>query len=79
MYEPCALFFTNLSERALRHKFARLFEMSSLLNLETLSELQEFYSEMKSWRLTPDEIRKVLALRVDFDVAEADRDMLLPF
>merc|ERR550537_336825 len=70
-------FFTNLSERALRHKFARLFEMSSLLNLESLAELQEFYGEMKNWRLQPEEIRKVLGLRVDFDLAEAERDMLL--
>jgi hypothetical protein len=72
-------FFTNLSERALRHKFARLFEMSSLLNLESLAELQEIYGEMKTWRLNSDEIRKVLSLRVDFDLAEAERDMLLPF
>merc|ERR1712037_493107 len=50
-------FFTSVSEQALRHKFARLFEMSSLLNLENIEELQELYGETKSWRLEIEEIR----------------------
>merc|ERR1712178_656198 len=60
-------FFTNVSEQALRHKFARLLEMSTLLNLENATELRELYSEMRQWRLTPEEMRKLLASRVDFD------------
>jgi hypothetical protein len=65
-------FFTNISEQALRHKFARLFEMAGLLSLETLAELREHYSETRSWRLTGDEIRKLVAARIDFRATEAD-------
>merc|ERR1712060_911780 len=54
-------FFTNVSEQALRHKFARLFEMSSLENIE---ELHELYGEAKSWRLESEEIRKLISSRV---------------
>lgn len=71
-------FFTDVSEQALRHKFARLLEMSTLLNLENAAELRELYSEMRTWRLTADEIRKLLASRVDFDATEADLELLLP-
>merc|ERR1712228_945506 len=71
-------FFTNVSEQALRHKFALLFEMSSLLNLENIEELQELYGEMRSWRLEAEEIRKLLTSRVDFDVTAADLHAILP-
>ncbi|CAE8691685.1 unnamed protein product, partial [Polarella glacialis] len=72
-------FFTNVSEQALRHKFARLFEMSSLLNLEGVDELREMSSEIRTWRLAPDEIRKLLHSRSDFDASEVEIDRLLPY
>eukprot|EP00440_Ansanella_granifera_P043347 gb/GFBE01046988.1/.p1 GENE.gb/GFBE01046988.1/~~gb/GFBE01046988.1/.p1 ORF type:complete len:759 (+),score=195.53 gb/GFBE01046988.1/:1-2277(+) len=71
-------FFTNVSEQALRHKFARLFEMSSLLNLESVEELREICSEIRTWRLSPDETRKLLASRSDFDATKEQIDRLLP-
>jgi hypothetical protein len=71
-------FFTGVSEQALRHKFSRLLEMSTLLNLENATELREMYSEMRTWRLTAEEIRKLLGSRVDFDATEAELDLLLP-
>mmetsp|Transcript_63385 Transcript_63385/g.182461 ORF Transcript_63385/g.182461 Transcript_63385/m.182461 type:complete len:760 (+) Transcript_63385:54-2333(+) len=71
-------FFTNVSEQALRHKFARLFEMSSLLSLESVDELQELLGDVRESRLTPDEIRKLLASRVDLDASEAELSRLLP-
>eukprot|EP00415_Alexandrium_ostenfeldii_P001134 UN1134 len=71
-------FFTNISEQVLRYKFARLFEMSSLLTLESASELCELYGETRSWRLAPDEARKLLLSRVDFDISEKDLDLILP-
>jgi hypothetical protein len=71
-------FFTSVSEQALRHKFARLLEMSTLLNLENAAELRELYSETRTWRLTADEIRKLLASRVDFDATEEELAVLLP-
>ncbi|CAK9016680.1 unnamed protein product [Durusdinium trenchii] len=70
-------FFTSVSEQALRHKFARLFEMSSLLNLESLEELRELCSELK-WRLAPDEVRQLLLSRSDFEATEEQIDYLLP-
>ncbi|CAJ1359243.1 unnamed protein product [Effrenium voratum] len=63
-------FFTSVSEQALRHKFARLFEMSSLLNLESVDELRELCSELKTWRLTDEEVRKLLLSRSDFEATE---------
>jgi len=71
-------FFTSVSEQALRHKFARLFEMSSLLNLESVAELRELYGEMRTWRLAPEEARKLLSSRVDFDATPAELQVLLP-
>lgn len=71
-------FFTNVSEQALRHKFARLLEMSTLLNLENATELRELDSEMKTWRITPEEMRKLLGSRVDFGATEMELDLLLP-
>ncbi|KAJ3298327.1 Golgi transport complex subunit 4 [Borealophlyctis nickersoniae] len=55
-----------------RDKFARLNQMSTLLNLESLDEVQECLGGAKggggavTWRLTANEVRKVLAMRVDF-------------
>eukprot|EP00929_Paragymnodinium_shiwhaense_P007701 TRINITY_DN111610_c0_g1_i1.p1 TRINITY_DN111610_c0_g1~~TRINITY_DN111610_c0_g1_i1.p1 ORF type:complete len:753 (-),score=261.59 TRINITY_DN111610_c0_g1_i1:71-2329(-) len=69
-------FFTSVSEQALRHKFARLFEMSSILSLESVSELRELYGETRSWRLTPEEMRKLITSRVDLPATEADLEGL---
>jgi len=71
-------FFTSVSEQALRHKFARLLEMTSLVTLENANELRELYSETRTWRLAPDEIRKLLGSRIDLDVTQGDLDLLLP-
>lgn len=71
-------FFTSVSEHALRHKFARLFEMSSILNLESTEELRDLCNEMRTWRLTSEEMQKLLISRTDFDATEAEIKMLLP-
>mmetsp|Transcript_22573 Transcript_22573/g.59618 ORF Transcript_22573/g.59618 Transcript_22573/m.59618 type:complete len:756 (+) Transcript_22573:50-2317(+) len=71
-------FFTNVSEQALRHKFARLFEMASILNLESVDELRDLFGETRTWRLAPDEIRKLIDNRTDFHAAKMDLDMILP-
>ncbi|CAK0895332.1 unnamed protein product [Prorocentrum cordatum] len=71
-------FFTSVSEQALRHKFARLFEMSSLLSLEGVEELRDICGELRSWRLSPEEIRTLLEARTDFDATQRDLNMLLP-
>lgn len=71
-------FFTNVSEQALRHKFARLFDMATLLSLESVDELREAFGELRNLKLSPDEMRKLLGSRTDFDASEADLELLLP-
>jgi len=52
--------------------------MTSLVTLENANELRELYSETRTWRLAPDEIRKLLGSRIDLDVTQGDLDLLLP-
>lgn len=57
------------SSRSVRHQFARLLQISRLLNLERPSELLDYWGAnagSMTWRLTPGEIRNVLGLRQDF-------------
>ncbi|KAI4328981.1 hypothetical protein L6164_021291 [Bauhinia variegata] len=61
--------FSNMTQRTVRDKFARLTQMATILNLEKVSEILDFWGENSgpmTWRLTPAEVRRVLALRVDF-------------
>ncbi|CEM07052.1 unnamed protein product [Vitrella brassicaformis CCMP3155] len=66
---------TAISDQSIRHKFGRLSEMGSLLNLETLAEFEDLWSPSsgRSWRLSPDEIYQVLSLRVDFPPRELSK------
>eukprot|EP00812_Abedinium_dasypus_P008357 NODE_2123_length_989_cov_375.291221.p2 GENE.NODE_2123_length_989_cov_375.291221~~NODE_2123_length_989_cov_375.291221.p2 ORF type:complete len:285 (-),score=110.26 NODE_2123_length_989_cov_375.291221:117-971(-) len=70
-------YFTNVSEQALRHRFARLLDMSSLLNVESIEEVREIYSDMKTLRLTNEEICKLVSSRVEFDTNPADLQLML--
>ncbi|KAF7139386.1 hypothetical protein RHSIM_Rhsim07G0007000 [Rhododendron simsii] len=61
--------FSSMTQRTARDKFARLTQMATILNLEKVSEIPDFWGENSgpmSWRLTPDEVRRMLRLRVDF-------------
>ncbi|TYI39498.1 hypothetical protein ES332_A02G102700v1 [Gossypium tomentosum] len=61
--------FSGMTQRTVRDKFARLTQMATILNLEKVSEILDFWGENSgpmTWRLTPAEIRRVLSLRVDF-------------
>jgi len=52
-----------------RDKFARLTQMATILNLEKVSEILDYWGENSgpmTWRLTPAEVRRILGLRVDF-------------
>ncbi|XP_022179383.1 conserved oligomeric Golgi complex subunit 4 isoform X2 [Myzus persicae] len=63
-------YFGGASAWPVREKFARLVQVTTVLNLERASDLNEFSnpdSGMRfSWKLTPDCIRQILRLRVDF-------------
>ncbi|MBA0765392.1 hypothetical protein Gotri_014598, partial [Gossypium trilobum] len=61
--------FSGMTQRTVRDKFARLTQMATILNLEKVSEILDFWGENSgpmTWRLTPAEVRRVLSLRVDF-------------
>ncbi|EPS69058.1 hypothetical protein M569_05707, partial [Genlisea aurea] len=61
--------FSNMTQRTIRDKFSRLTQMATILNLEKVSEILDFWGENSgpmTWRLTPAEVRRVLGLRVDF-------------
>ena len=62
-------YFSNHTQRAVRGEFARLMQMASLLNLEKVSEVLDYWGEnsgQMTWRLTPSEVRRTLSRRVDF-------------
>ncbi|XP_037085563.1 conserved oligomeric Golgi complex subunit 4-like [Pollicipes pollicipes] len=58
-----------------RDRLARLSQMATLLNLEQVSEIAEYWgsSAAMTWKLTPAEVRKVMLLRVDFKPEEVKR------
>lgn len=61
--------FSSMTQRTVRDKFARITQMATILNLEKVSEILDFWGENSgpmTWRLTPAEVRRVLGLRVDF-------------
>ncbi|KAG9452153.1 hypothetical protein H6P81_005057 [Aristolochia fimbriata] len=61
--------FSAMATRTVRDKFARLTQIATILNLEKVSEILDFWGENSgpmTWRLTPAEVRRVLSLRVDF-------------
>ncbi|KAI3877335.1 hypothetical protein MKX03_026392 [Papaver bracteatum] len=61
--------FSGMTQRTVREKFSRLTQMATILNLEMVSEILDFWGENArpvTWRLTPAEVRRVLGLTVDF-------------
>ncbi|XP_034738693.1 conserved oligomeric Golgi complex subunit 4 [Etheostoma cragini] len=62
-------YLTTVTTWTIRDKFARLTQMATILNLERVTEILDYWgpnSGPLTWRLTPAEVRQVLALRVDF-------------
>jgi hypothetical protein len=60
-------FFTTQSEISVRNKFAKLTDISCVLNLESVDEFLELYGGRGKLRLTVEEIKTVLLLRLDFN------------
>ncbi|KAI7900656.1 COG4 transport protein-domain-containing protein [Cokeromyces recurvatus] len=66
-------YLSTLSEWLSRDKFTRLNQIATLLNFEEPTEIYDFWGNKTgsiSWRLTVTEVKKVLALRLDFDADE---------
>ncbi|KAJ1081884.1 hypothetical protein NDU88_002056 [Pleurodeles waltl] len=62
-------YLTTVTTWTIRDKFARLSQMATILNLERVTEILDYWgpnSGPLTWRLTPAEVRQVLALRNDF-------------
>ena len=57
--------FSSMTQRTVRDKFARLTQMATILNLEKVTEIEDYWGEM-TWRFTPAEARRILGLRIDF-------------
>jgi len=75
-FRAVSSYFSSKTQRTVRDKFARLTQMSSLLNLEKVNEVNEIWGENSgsiTWRLTPMEVRKVLLLRVEFPQDQIQR------
>ncbi|XP_062500897.1 conserved oligomeric Golgi complex subunit 4-like [Corticium candelabrum] len=69
-------YLSNITQWTVRDKFAKLTQMATVLNLERVGEILEYWGPKSgplTWRLTPSEVRKVLALRVDFRKEDIDR------
>ncbi len=61
-------FLTSVTTWTIRDKFARLTQMSTLLNLESVEEIADIWgsgsgSSATTWRITPAEARQLLGLR----------------
>ena len=69
-------FFSSLTQRPVRDMLARLTQIATLLNVESLQEVSEYWNSM-DWRLKPVEVKRVLRLRRDFSqdaIARLDLD-----
>lgn len=66
-------FFNSVATRPVRDRFSRLTQMASLLQVDKVEEIFDYWtSDAQVWRLTPREVKKVLALRVEFKRSEID-------
>ncbi|CAH3192246.1 unnamed protein product [Porites evermanni] len=59
-------YLTAVTQWTIRDKFARLTQIATILNLEKVGEIMDYWganSGPMTWRLTPAEVRQVLSLR----------------
>ncbi|GES75395.1 conserved oligomeric Golgi complex subunit 4-like [Rhizophagus clarus] len=69
-------YFSAKMQWPFRDKFTRLNQISTLLNLESLSEIHDYWGSTTkatssiTWRLTVTEIKKIVGLRIDFNAEE---------
>ncbi|SPP81705.1 conserved oligomeric Golgi complex subunit 4 [Drosophila guanche] len=71
-------YLTGATSWSVRDKMTRISQIATVLNLDKVSELSEFWSpdsnkEMPSWHLTLNEVRAILALRIDFRIEDIKR------
>lgn len=69
-------FLATATSWSVRDKMIRLTQIATLLNLEKLAEVQDYWDPNEgetTWRLTVSEVRQILALRIDFKMEEIKR------
>lgn len=71
-------YLTDVTSWSVRDKMTRLTQIATVLNLEKVEELSDYWgpdneNEAPSWRLTPQEVRTLLALRIDFRIDDIKR------
>nr|XP_016945408.1 conserved oligomeric Golgi complex subunit 4 [Drosophila suzukii] len=71
-------YLTGATSWSVRDKMTRISQIATLLNLDKISELSEYWNpennkEMSSWHLTPNEVRTFLTLRNDFRIEDIKR------
>ncbi|EDW87946.1 conserved oligomeric Golgi complex subunit 4 [Drosophila yakuba] len=71
-------YLTGATSWSVRDKMTRISQIATLLNLDKISELAEYWNpennkEMSSWHLTPNEVRTFLTLRNDFRIEDIKR------
>ena len=59
-------YLSSVTQWTVREKFTRLLQISTLLNLEQVEEVNELPIHSTSWKITPAEMRQILSLREDF-------------
>ncbi|XP_011191365.1 conserved oligomeric Golgi complex subunit 4 [Zeugodacus cucurbitae] len=68
----------GITSWSVRDKMTRLTQIATILNLEKVEEFSDYWrpdneNESPSWRLTPQEVRTLLALRIDFRIDDIKR------
>ncbi|KAH8350733.1 hypothetical protein KR084_005657 [Drosophila pseudotakahashii] len=71
-------YLTGATSWSVRDKMTRISQIATLLNLDKISELSEYWNpvnnkEMSTWHLTPNEVRTFLTLRNDFRIEDIKR------
>ncbi|KAI1285373.1 Conserved oligomeric Golgi complex subunit 4 [Halotydeus destructor] len=77
-------YLTSATGWVIRDKFARLNQISLLLNMDSVSEVCEYFSShhiaeshtLAALKLTPSDVRKFMRLRSDFDSTEIKKAVL---
>ena len=60
----------QVTQRTIRDKFAVLSQMGTLLSLESVAEVLDYWNSNTTWRLTDAQVREILGQRADFDPLE---------
>lgn len=69
-------YLTAATTWSVRDKFARLTQIATILNLDRVAEISDYWGTDEStptWRLTPSEVRAIMNLRTDFKSDEIQK------